>query len=178
MARPPLNVWSDTVRLSEVARGPVDRHISPDPAQLQTIAKTIGVDSLQSLEAHVRATPWMDGAILKGRFTAGLTQTCGVTLEPLEQTLSGDFLVRLLPPDSPNLPANDPEENVDPDADDPPEALEGEEIDFAAYVVEHLALEVDPFPRKPGAVFEPPADEEGASPFAVLRRLKQDDAPE
>jgi hypothetical protein len=39
-------------------------------------------------------------------------------------------------------------------------------------VVEHLALEIDPFPRKPGAEFDyqPPAQEE--SPFAVLKNLK------
>jgi hypothetical protein len=42
----------------------------------------------------------------------------------------------------------------------------------AHYIVEHLALAIDPFPRKPGAEFEftPPAEEE--SPFAVLKKLK------
>ena len=50
--------------------------------------------------------------------------------------------------------------------------LEGDAIDVAAYVVEHLALEIDPFPRKPGAAFDysPPDKEE--SPFAVLKNLK------
>ena len=52
-----------------------------------------------------------------------------------------------------------------------PELLEGDEIDLGGYVVEHLALEIDPFPRKPGVVFEPPADTEERSPFAVLKRL-------
>jgi uncharacterized metal-binding protein YceD (DUF177 family) len=177
MARPSLNPWSDTVRLSEVSRGPVERRLSPDPAQLPAIARNIGVDVLKSLDARVTARPWLDGAELRGRFSAEVVQTCGVTLDPLEQTIDGDFLVRVLPPGSVNLPANDPEE-LDPEAEDPPEELPGEEIDLAAYVVEHLALEIDPFPRKPDAVFEPPAVEEEASPFAVLRRLKQDDAPE
>jgi len=54
--------------------------------------------------------------------------------------------------------------------------LENDSIDLAAYVVEHLSLELDPFPRKPGAVFEPPAEEGSASPFAVLRKLKGDDS--
>jgi hypothetical protein len=39
-------------------------------------------------------------------------------------------------------------------------------------LVEHLALDLDPFPRKPGAVFEPPPPEGPESPFAVLRVLK------
>jgi len=178
MARPPLNPWRDTVRLSEVARGAVQRRLSPDPSQLAAIARTIGVDRLDKLEATVSASPWMDGAEVRGRFEAEVVQTCGVTLEPLEQSVSGDFLLRLLPPGSPNLPANDEEPEIDPEAEDPPEALEDEEIDLAHYVVEHLALEIDPFPRKPGAVFEPPPMEDETSPFAILRRLKQDDAPE
>jgi len=49
--------------------------------------------------------------------------------------------------------------------------LEGDVVDLAAYVVEHLALEIDPFPRKPGAVFTPPEPEEPPSPFAVLKGL-------
>ena len=50
--------------------------------------------------------------------------------------------------------------------------LAGDAVDLAAYVAEHLALEIDPFARKPGAEFEyaPPADE--ASPFAALQKLK------
>jgi len=177
MAKPPLNPWRDAVLLSQVARAPVQRRISPDPSQLSAIARTIGVDRLDALEANVSASSWMDGAEVRGRFTAQVVQTCGVTLEPLELAVSGDFLLRLLPPGSPNLPANDEDSDVDPEADDPPEALEGEEIDLAAYVVEHLALEIDPFPRKPGAVFEPSQEEDETSPFAALRRLKQDDAP-
>jgi uncharacterized metal-binding protein YceD (DUF177 family) len=65
---------------------------------------------------------------------------------------------------------------LDPDAADPPDVLEDDAIDLAAYVVEHLALEIDPFARKPGVEFEytPPDEEE--SPFAVLKKL-QDPKP-
>jgi hypothetical protein len=48
-------------------------------------------------------------------------------------------------------------------------------VDLAAYVVEHLALEIDPFPRSPGAEFEPPAALPESSPFDVLRALKDRD---
>jgi uncharacterized metal-binding protein YceD (DUF177 family) len=171
MARPQLNPWRETVRLSELARGPVTRRIAPDASQLPALARQLGVDALNSLSAEVAVTPWLDGAELRGRFTAQVVQTCGVTLDPIEQTLSGDFEVRILPAGSPNLPSEGAE--IDLEADDPPDALEGDEIDIAAYVVEHAALEVDPFPRKPDAVFEPPPSEEETSPFAVLKRLKE-----
>ena len=45
--------------------------------------------------------------------------------------------------------------------------LEGDAIDLAAYVVEHLALEIDPFPRKPGVEFDYTPDPE---PDIALRR--------
>lgn len=176
MARPQLSPWRETARFSEIARGPVERRISPDGPQIFALSKQLGLDALESLIAHVTVSPWLDGAELRGRFTAEVVQTCGVTLEPLEQTLTRDFDLRVLPAGSPNLPAEDAV--VDPEADDPPDAIEGDEIDIAHYVVEHLALEIDPFPRKPGAVFEPPTPEEEASPFAVLKRLQRDETPE
>lgn len=174
MARTPVVSWRETVRLSELDRGPVERRLQPDDSQLPAIARTIGVDALKSLAADVTVTPWLDGAEVRGDLRATVQQTCGVTLEPLEDTVGGVFKVRVLPAGSPNLPSEDLD--LDLEADDPPDSLEGEEIDLAAYVVEHLALEIDPFPRKPGAVFEAPEAEEEASPFAVLKGLKQDDA--
>ena len=41
MARPELTPWRETVRLSELARGRVERRISPDESQLPVIARTI-----------------------------------------------------------------------------------------------------------------------------------------
>jgi hypothetical protein len=43
----------------------------------------------------------------------------------------------------------------------------------AGYVVEHLALELDPFPRKPGATFDYQAPEEETSPFSALKKLTE-----
>jgi len=171
MARAALNPWRETVRFSELARGPVERRIAPDGPQLGALAKQLGVDAVESLAAQVKVTPWLDGAEVRGDFSARVVQTCGVTLEPLENILNGDFHLRVLPAGSPNLP--DESAELDIEAEDPPDAIDGDEIDIAGYVVEHLALEVDPFPRKPGVVFEPPAVEEEASPFAVLKRLKE-----
>ena len=42
-------------------------------------------------------------------------------------------------------------------------------IDVAAYVLEHLAQELAPFPRKPGVTFDYQAAEVETSPFAALR---------
>lgn len=177
MAKPPLSPWRESVRLADLARGRVRRRLEPDAARRAALARDLGLDALDGFTAEMTVSPWLDGAQIHGRFTAEVTQTCGVSLDPFESTLSGDFTVRVLPAGSPNAPADDVADEIelDPGADDPPDLIEGDEIDLAAYATEQLALEIDPFPRKPGAVFEPPAAEAESSPFAVLRQLKPDD---
>lgn len=172
--------WSDTIRFSEVGRGPVRKRLEADEAARKAIARYLDLVSVEALSGDVSAKAWMDGAEIAGRFRAEVTQTCSVSAEPFPETVEGDFLVRVLPPGSPNAPQEDLGEEIDldPEADDPPDVLETDSIDLAGYLVEHLSLELDPFPRKPGAVFEPPVDQEPLSPFAALRALKKDDAPE
>ena len=165
--------WGRMVRLHELARGPVRLRLEPDAAARTRIAADLGLESLPELAAEVSVRPWLDGAELTGRFDAAVEQLCSVSLEPFVHPVSGTFEVRVAPAGSPSAPtATGGELDMDPNAPDPPDVLDGDAIDVSAYVVEHLALEIDPFPRKPGAEFdyEPPTEEE--SPFAVLKNLK------
>jgi hypothetical protein len=165
--------WSRQVRLHELARGALTLRLAPDAAERARIAHDLGLESLPSLVAELTLRPWLDGAEITGRFTAVVEQLCSVSLDAFEQSIAGDIEVRVAPAGSPNAPGESGHElELDLDAPDPPDVLEGDAIDVAAYVVEHLALEIDPFPRKPGAEFDyqPPAQEE--SPFAVLKNLK------
>ena len=168
--------WSEPLRLSELAHGPVERTLEPDEGTRERIARNLALDALPSLRAEVRAAPWLDGVRLSGRWSAEVVQTCGVSLEPFSTQLEGEFEVKAAPQGSPAVANPDREMALDLEADDPPDVLEGERVDLAAYVVEHLALEVDPYPRKPGAAFEPPPAEREASPFDVLKALKPRDA--
>src|SRR5690606_31724532 len=119
------------------------------------IAKQLGLQALHRLSADVTVKPWLDGAEISGRFEALVEQVCGVSLEPFEAVLRGDIDLRVVPAGSPNTPHESVGEVVlEPDAPDPPDVLENESIDLTGYLVEHLGLEVDPFPRKPGAVFD------------------------
>ena len=165
--------WTRPIRRHELARGPLKLHLAPDAAERARIAHDLGLESLPALEADVTVRPWLDGAEITGRFTARVEQLCSLTLDAFEQPLSGEIEVRAVPPESPNAPGESGHElELDLDAPDPPDVLDGDAVDVAAYVIEHLALEIDPFPRKPGAEFDysPPDKEE--SPFAVLKNLK------
>ncbi|MGZ3360151.1 MAG: YceD family protein, partial [Xanthobacteraceae bacterium] len=58
--------------------------------------------------------------------------------------------------------------------EDAPEPLVGGMIDLGAIATEFLILGLDPYPRKPDAVFEaPPGGDEAAHPFAALAELKK-----
>ncbi|MDZ4375487.1 MAG: DUF177 domain-containing protein [Phenylobacterium sp.] len=164
--------WSHRLRLHELARGPATLELEPDVDQRADIAKRLDLAALPALTARVTVRPWMDGAELSGRFDAVVSQICGVSLEPFEQPLTGDFVVQVVPAGSPHAASSDGGElELDPDAPDAPDVLEGDVIDVAGYVVEHLGLELDPFPRKPGATFEYAAPEVETSPFAALKKL-------
>lgn len=165
--------WDAPLRLHEVARGPVKVRLQPDEAARVKLARDLGLESLPALSAELAVRPWLDGAEVTGRFEAQVEQLCSVSLDPFVQPVSGEIDVRVVPPGSPNAvePAAG-EVDQDPGAPEPPDVLAGDEIDLAAIVTEHLALDIDPFPRKPGAEFDysPPAEE--TSPFAALKKLK------
>lgn len=170
-----MSTWSRTIRLGELARGPVSVTLEPDAETRKALARELAIESLPALKAVLTVQPWLDGAEITGRVAAVVEQICGVSLEPFEQRLVSEVEVRVVPAGSPNAPVADlaaGEVELDPDLPDPPDVLDGEEIDLAAYVVEHLALEIDPFPRKPGASFDYQPPEAEISPFAALKALK------
>lgn len=167
-----MTPWSVTVPLNALTRGSVQRRLEPDGAGRAAVAEQLALPAVEALAADVTVAPWLDGAEVSARWSARVVQTCGVSLEPFTTDLAGAFTVRAVPAGSPNAPSEDPEVIVDIDADDPPDVLHAPEVDIAALLVEHLALELDPFPRAPGVDFEPPAPERVVSPFADLAKLK------
>lgn len=176
MAERLIDSWPSTVSLARVDRGGVDVRLAPDEAVRKAIAKQLGLVSLPLLEADVYLRSWMDGAEVSGVLRARVVQVCGVTADDFETPIDARFSLHVLPANSKMAPQKADDEGgelgVDPEGEDPPDILEGDVIDVSAYVVEHLALEIDPFPRKPGAVFVQPEEPVELSPFAALKGLK------
>jgi hypothetical protein len=167
-----LSPWPHPVRLGEIGRK-LGLRLEADEAARVRIAKALELPRLLRLSAELTLEPWLDGARLDGRFAGEVEYECGVTLEPFEAPVAGEIEVKLLPVGSPNAPEPETAEvAIDPDAPEAPDIFEGDVIDVGAYLVEHLALELDPFPRKPGASFEAPPDESNVSPFAALKDWK------
>jgi hypothetical protein len=174
-----VSFWPETIGLAEIARStreqPLVRHLSADEAVRAAIAKEFDLVSLDRLDADLKLSAWFDGVQIDGRWRASIVQTCGISLDPFPTDLAGTFRVRAVPKGSAFAPTEDSEVVIDPEGDDPPDVLENDVVDLGAYVVEHLVLEIDPFPRKPGIEFEPPAPTGPLSPFAVLKALKPSD---
>jgi hypothetical protein len=173
-----LQTWPVSVAFSEVDRRDVSLELVADEGVRLAVARRLDLLALSRFEARVRLSSWLDGAVLRGDWTAELEQSCVVTLEPVVASLSGAFELRLLPAGSPNAPDEGPDAVIDPLADDPPDLIEGAVIPVGDYLVEHLALELDPFPRRPGAVFVPPEDPGVITPFAALKDLAARNKPE
>jgi hypothetical protein len=97
-----------------------------------------------------------------------------VTLEPMTTELREPVDLAFVPPRA-DQRTDDAEEELDPGAADEPEPLVDGVADLAVVATEFLLLAIDPYPRKPDAVFEPPKAEEdpGAHPFAALAALKK-----
>lgn len=161
--------WSDRLRLDQIGLG-VTRRLEAGPTDRQRIATALDLAELESLAADVEVRPSGIGWRLSGRLTADVVQTCGVTLEPLPSHIAADFDVDLA--EASTIEPQAQESEGDLEMLDGPDLIEDGGVDLAAYVVEHLALALDPWPRKPGAVFEAPEGPPEPSPFDVLRDLK------
>jgi hypothetical protein len=142
-------------------------------AEIRTaIARIAGLRDLPRLEADFDLTRQGSGGLrVIGRVTATVGQNCVVTLEPLNNEIDEEVDLLFMPQSAPSEPVEEGEESRG-QADvkwDKPEPLVGGVVDLGALATEFLLLGIEPYPRKPGAVFEPPQDvtaEDGA--FAAL----------
>lgn len=167
-------------RVSRLPRDGLEEHRVATEAERAALAGHLAIPACGSLKVDYRIRPIGGGRYtLKGRFTATITQVCGVTLEPFEDKVAEDFAVELWPDDQIGAPSA-AADHFDGSEPDDPEPIRDGVIDVGPVVREHLAMALDPYPRKPGAALDWAGDEPAAAPaaekvnpFAVLARLKE-----
>lgn len=164
--------FSRPVEVDRVGPEGVRLEIEADPTERAALARRFGLVGLDRLTAAATIAPVSRTLFrVEARFEAEATQTCVVTLEPVPARLSESFsaLFGEGGPGQSALLASGEDE-------DEPEPIEGGVIDVAETVAQHLALALDPYPRKPGASLpSTEASDEagaGAKPFAGLEALK------
>jgi hypothetical protein len=165
-------LWSVPLAVSEVPE--TGRHVDlvADEGTRAALAKLLGLAALPRLAASFDVTPHGRGGLhVVGRVSATVGQTCVVTLEPIENDI--DEAIDLIFAPASALPAALAGGELEVPAEDAPEVLTGGHIDLGAIATEFLILAIDPYPRKPDAVFQPPpAGDDSAHPFAALAALK------
>jgi uncharacterized metal-binding protein YceD (DUF177 family) len=117
-----------------------------------------------------------DGLRVVGDVSATVGQTCVVTLDPMESEIDEPIDLDFTPEAAlaPDEEAVDHKRQVEVSEEDAPEPLINGTVDLGALATEFLILGIDPYPRKPDAVFEPPESENDAGgPFAALSALKK-----
>ncbi len=164
------------VRVHEVPPSGLTVPISATSEERAAIAAELDLVGLDRLAGTLTVRPQKRGFRVEGEIAADVVQSCVVTLEPVAGSVRETIDVTYAPVDV-RPAAAAAEIDVTVDESDPPEPLEGNEIDVGALVLEHLVLGLDPYPRAPGATFEPPAEtvEEPVrrSPFADLEKLRK-----
>lgn len=168
----PALPYSDPVRLHQIGAS-LSRRLEPDAETRQRIARALNLKSLDRFEADLEVTATVSGWRLTGRVVADAVQSCVLTLEPLPVHVDDRFEINLVEAVD-TAPSDEGEIDLELD-DDSPDVVENGQIDLGQYAVEQLALHLDPYPRKDGAVFEQPPEPGEISPFGVLRALKPND---
>jgi uncharacterized metal-binding protein YceD (DUF177 family) len=174
--------WSVPIIVAQLPDTGLHREIEADQGVRNAMADVAGLREILSASASLEVTPENGGRVhVTGRVRARIGQTCVVSLDPIESDIDEAIDLIFAPPDQIPELADLVDEAADSDAEipDPPEPIVNGAIDLGRLATDALFLAIDPYPRKPGVVFEPmveAADPED-HPFAALKALRPDTKP-
>jgi hypothetical protein len=166
--------WSVPVAIHSVPETGRSFTLVADEPTRAAVAKLASVSALPRLEAHFDVSLRGRNALhVTGQVSATVGQTCVVTLVPIENEVVEDIDL-VFAPDAAPVIVDEEGAQVEVATVDAPEPLIGGTVDLGGIATEFLILAIDPYPRAPGALFEPPAPaDEGSHPFAALAALKK-----
>lgn len=148
--------------------------VADEPARA-AVARVAGLRDLPRLEAEFEVMRHGAGGLhVVGRLSATVGQNCVVTLEPLDKEVAEAIDLMFMPraPTAAESEGEDGEAPAIQQGSADVEPLVDGVVDLGALATEFLILGLDPYPRKPGAVFEPPQQRErDDGPFAALAGL-------
>ena len=164
---------SRIVRRDSVPDDGLEVDIEATVQERQALAGLLDIPAINSFSGKFHISPWRGkGLKVMGHVDADVEQTCVVTLDPVANKVSEDFEVYFLPEGASRPSAVTSGGEAD---DRDIEELVGERVDIGALATEYVALGLDPYPRKPDAVFDQGelgatnADEGAFAALAVLK---------
>jgi uncharacterized protein len=170
---------SRTLKVDEIRDG-ASGEIAATETEMAVIARMLDLAALAGLTFAYRLTRGGGGRVrLTGRLNAKVTQTCVVSLDPVETSLDLPVEVEFWPGTLVDEFEQSAEGHGSHGIRDWPEAIIEGVIDLGPVVYETLATVIDPYPKREGVSFEwlqglPQAPEAARSgPFAALAALKR-----
>ena len=168
------NPWRAFVNVAQIPETGLHREIEADVTARATMADLAGLREISSARASFDLTLDRRGRVhVAGTLRARVGQTCVVTLDPVDNEIDETVDVTFQPAEQIPQLAHDALVS-DAEIPDAPEPIVGGVIDLGRLATDVLLLAIDPYPRKPGAVFESEvatADPE-EHPFAALKALQ------
>lgn len=146
---------------------------SLDGGERAALAADAGILAVDALTVTGEFAVWGEGARLTLKLEATAVQACTITLEPVEERIA-ETIVRTFLPAALMEGGEVHAIEIHAEEEDPPEPITSNQIDLSPIVLEHLVLALDPYPRAPGAVYHPPAEDASLKPFAALAKLKRE----
>lgn len=171
--------WRAPVTVAHIPDTGLHRELEASAAERQAMTDLAGVREILSAQASFDVVPKSGGRVqVTGHVRARVGQTCVVTLDPMESEIDEEVDLIFAPEGEVRRLADLIEEGQDdeepPEVADPPEAIVNGIIDLGRIATDALFLAIDPYPRKPGVVFE--AEVTGLDPedhpFAALKALQ------
>jgi uncharacterized metal-binding protein YceD (DUF177 family) len=166
--------FSRVFKLDELDEGEIPFDLSANEEERAALAKRFELPAIESLRASGTLKRLRGGRVrLRAALRADVTQTCVVSLDPIDNRIEEDLEILFEPARG---RSDDSEIAFDPDSDREP--LIGDSLDVGEVVAEEFALALDPYPRKPGIALEIEGDEKAENqgqggPFEALAALKQ-----
>ncbi len=138
-------------RVSRIADDDLEVLVEANAAERAALALRMAIPAIPALRCRFALTRHGGSRVAaRGRLEATVVQTCVVSLEDFEAAIDEEFAVDFVPAGT---------ESDDPDPETVDEIpYDGDTIDLGEAAAEQLALALDPYPRRPGAVL--PEDEQ------------------
>ena len=174
--------WSVPIVVAQIPDTGLHRDIAADQVVRAAMAEVAGLREVISATASLDVTPATGGRFhVAGHVRARIGQTCVVTLDPIENDIDEPIDLVFAPSEQIPQLADLVDEAAESGGDipDPPEPIENGVIDLGRLTTDAIFLAIDPYPRKPDAVFDVPvvAPDPEDHPFAALKALQVDAKP-
>ena len=173
----PADPWHVRVAVAQIPDTGLHRAFEATEAVRGAMAKIAGLREILAASASFDMRLKSGGRVhVTGQVRARVGQVCVVTLDPIENEIDEPINLIFAPVEQmPQLSdlVNDAAQS-DEEISDPPEPIVDGVIDLGRLATDTLLLAVDPYPRRPDAVFEPTPEaiDPDDRPFAALKALR------